>query len=134
MSTLADTNILPRRTQPDHSSHMLAVNSVAKLPDAGETVHFTLQNISEFWNVATRRVENNGLGFTAALASGEVEKIERLLTILPESPAVYAEWKRLVLKHGVLGSTVYDVRLVATMNIHGVPRMLTFNIQDFARY
>jgi predicted nucleic acid-binding protein len=134
MSILTDTNILLRRTQPDHPSHTVAVESVAKLLAAGEPVYFTLQNISEFWNVATRPVANNGLGFSVALALRELEKIERFLTILPDSPAVYSEWKRLVLKHGVLGSKVHDARLVATMNVHGIRRILTFNTDDFARY
>lgn len=58
MSTLADTNILLRRTQPDHPNHAAAVESVAKLLAAGEPIYFTLQNISEFWNVATRPVGN----------------------------------------------------------------------------
>jgi hypothetical protein len=31
MSILADTNILLRRTQPDHPNHTLAVESVANL-------------------------------------------------------------------------------------------------------
>jgi predicted nucleic acid-binding protein len=134
MSVLADTNILLRRTQPDHPSHTLAVESVAKLLAAGEPVYFTLQNMSEFWNVVTRPAPDNGLGFSVALALGEMEKIERFLTILPDSPAVYSEWKRLVVQHGVLGSKVHDAKLVATMNVHGVRRILTFNTGDFARY
>lgn len=112
MSILADTNILLRRTQPDHPSHSLAVESVAKLLAAGDPVYFTLQNISEFWNVATRPAANNGFGFSVALTLGEMEKIERFLTVLPDSPAVYAEWKRLVVQHGVLGSKVHDAKLV----------------------
>jgi predicted nucleic acid-binding protein len=88
MSILADTNILLRRTQPDHPSHTLAVESVARLLAAGELVYFTLQNISEFWNVATRPAPNNGLGFSVALVLGEIEKIERFLTLLPDSLAV----------------------------------------------
>jgi len=115
MSILADTNILLRRTQPSHPSHTLAVESVAKLIAAAEPVYFTLQNASEFWNVATRPVSNNGLGFSGALALAELEKIERFLTVLPDSPAVYAEWKRLVVRHGVLGSKVHDAKLVAAM-------------------
>jgi hypothetical protein len=83
MSILADTNILLRRTQPDHPSHTLAVESVAKLLSAGEPVYFTLQNISEFWNVATRPAPNNGLGFSVALVLGEIERIERFLTLRP---------------------------------------------------
>jgi predicted nucleic acid-binding protein len=134
MSILTDTNILLRRTQPDHPSHMVAVESVAKLLAAAERVYFTLQNISEFWNVATRPLANNGLGFSVALALGELEKIERFLTVLPDVPAVYGEWKRLIVRHGVLGSKVHDARLVATMNVHGIRRILTFNTDDFKRY
>jgi predicted nucleic acid-binding protein len=129
MSIVADTNILLRRTQPDHPSHTLAVESIANLLTAGEPVYFTLQNISEFWNVVTRPAANNGLGFSVALALAELEKIGRFLTVLPDSPAVYGEWKRLVVRHGVLRSKVHDAKLVATMNVHGIRRMLTFNTE-----
>lgn len=91
MSVLVDTNVLLRRTQPDHPNHAVAVESVAQLLSAGEPVYFTLQNISEFWNVATRPIAGNGLGFSVALALREVEKIERFLTILSDSAAVYTE-------------------------------------------
>ena len=64
----------------------------------------------------------------------EVSKIERALILLPDSPAVYEEWKRLVVRHNVLGSKVHDAKLVAVMNVHRVPRILTFNTADFARY
>jgi predicted nucleic acid-binding protein len=134
MSVLADTNILLRRAQPGHPSHTSAVESVARLLTADEPVYFTLQNVSEFWNVATRSIANNGLGFSVRRTLGEIEKIEQFLAVLPDSPAVYGEWKRLVLRHGVLGSKVHDARLVATMNIHGVRRILTFDTDDFRRY
>ncbi|MGB6691416.1 MAG: type II toxin-antitoxin system VapC family toxin [Terracidiphilus sp.] len=134
MSILADTNVLLRRTQPGHPSHTAAVESVAKLLASGEPVLFTLQNISEFWNVMTRPVEKNGLGFSTPLALREVDLIERLFIRLPDSPAVYAEWKCLVVLHGVAGSKVHDTKLVAIMTVHGVRRLLTFNTADFARY
>jgi predicted nucleic acid-binding protein len=53
---------------------------------------------------------------------------------LPDEPAIYAVWKRLVTMHGVIGNQVYDARLVAVMRVHGVDRILTFNAADFARY
>jgi predicted nucleic acid-binding protein len=115
VSILADTNILLRRTQPNHPHHAAAVESVAKLLDRDETVYFTMQNISEFWNC-------------------EVEKIERFLTFLPDAPLAYSEWKRLLVTHGVLGVKVHDAKLVAAMNVHGIRWILTFNTQDFARY
>src|ERR1700677_4073546 len=134
MSVLVDTNVLLRRTQPNHTSHATAVESVAKLLNSGEPVCFTLQNISEFWNVVTRPVTSNGLGFSAFMAASEVGKIELVLTLLPDAAAIYGEWKRLVTRHSVLGSKVHDARLVAAMNVHGVRRILSFNVGDFARY
>ena len=134
MSVLVDTNALLRRTQPDHPSYTLAVESVAKLLAAAEPVYFTLQNITEFWNVPTRPAANNGLGLSVALTLSEVEKIERLLAVLPDAPAVYGEWKRLVVQHGVMGVKVHDAKLVAMMKVHGVRRILTFNTNDFLRY
>ena len=35
-------------------------------------------------------------------------------------------WSRLVATHGVIGSQVYDARLVAAMMVHTVRRILTF--------
>jgi predicted nucleic acid-binding protein len=64
----------------------------------------------------------------------EVEKIEATLTLLPDSPAIYPEWRRLVVKHSVQGAKVHDTRLVAAMNVHGVGRILTFNGNDFTRF
>jgi predicted nucleic acid-binding protein len=57
-----------------------------------------------------------------------------VLTVLPDSPAVYEEWKRLVVAHTVLGTKVHDAKLVATMNVNGLVRILTFDVGDFARY
>ena len=120
--------------QQSHPSHALAVDSVARLLAAGEAVHFTLQNIAEFWNVATRPAQHNGLGFSASVTLAEVEKIEAAFELLPDTSALYAEWKSLVVRHGVVGVKVHDARLVAAMNVHGVPRLLTFNAGDFIRY
>ena len=120
--------------EPNHEHHKAAVESVARLLERGETVYFAPQNISEFWNVITRPVANNGLGFSISQALAEVEKIEQILTLLPDSPAAYAEWKRLVVKHSVIGVQVHDTRLIASMNVYGVARLLTFNSADFFRF
>ena len=102
--------------------------------ESDETIYFSPQVISEFWNVVTRPVASNGLGFSVHLAIKEVEKIERSMALLPDAPEIYLEWKRLVTRHQVLGSKVHDARLVATMIVHGIGRILTFNGRDFARY
>ena len=134
MSILVDTNVLLRRTQPDHPSHAVAVESVARLLASGEQVCFTLQNIAEAWNVATRPIQNNGFGFSVPMALAQVDYIERSLRLLPEAAAIYPEWKRLIVKHNVLGVNVHDTRLVAAMNVHGIGKILTFDVGDFSRF
>ena len=50
------------------------------------------------------------------------------------SPAIYAEWRQLIVAFGVSGAKVHDARLVATMRVHAVTHILTLNTADFTRY
>jgi predicted nucleic acid-binding protein len=94
----------------------------------------TPQIMAEFWNVATRSIEHNGLGLAHAQAEEELLHLEAFVVLLGETAEVYAEWKQLVVAHSVTGVKVHDARLVAAMNAHGISRILTFNGQDFERY
>jgi hypothetical protein len=47
--------------------------------------------------------------------------------LLPDSRATYREWRRLVLAHAISGGAVPDTRLVGTMNVDGIARLVTFN-------
>jgi len=62
MRVLVDTNILLRSVQPNHPLCAQASHAVSKLIRQNDAVFFCSQNIAEFWNVATRPVERNGLG------------------------------------------------------------------------
>ena len=57
-----------------------------------------------------------------------------MLTLSPESPAIYAQWKRLIIRHNVHGVKVHDTRLVAAMNVHFIRKIQTFNTTDFERF
>lgn len=92
------------------------------------------QNLVEFWAVATRRVDANGLGMSCAWAVAQIVRMRRFFIILSENSDVQPEWERLVARHSVSGKKVHDARLVATMNVHHVSRILTFNTGDFSRY
>jgi|SRR5579859_5684326 len=134
MRVLVDTNILLRNAQPNHPLSSQATRAVSKLIRQSDDVFFCSQNIAEFWNVATRPAELNGLGLSHEEVLQEVSSIERLLTLLPEVPAIYAAWKQIVNEYKVQGVKVYDARLVATMNVYAVESVLTFNATDFKRY
>jgi len=135
VSTLVDTNVLLRLAQPNHRQYRAAVDGLARARLADEALYVTPQNIAEFWAVATRPVgAANGLGLTGAAVAAEIGTIERLFQLAADDPAIYPIWKGLVVGHQVLGTRVYDARLVAVMLVHGIGRILTFNIADFAGY
>ena len=83
--------------------------------------------------MATRPTDRNGLGLTPAEADRLLRLIERLFPRLPDAPALYTEWRRLVVTFAVSGVQVHDARLVAVMKVNGVSRVLTFHVQDFVR-
>ena len=134
MRVLVDTNILLRSAQPNHPLFHQATHTVSKLIRQKDAVFFCSQNIAEFWNVATRPADLNGLGLSHEEVLQEVGSIETLLTLLPDIPAIYAAWKEIVRDHKVRGVKVYDARLVATMRVYAVESVLTFNTADFKRY
>jgi predicted nucleic acid-binding protein len=94
----------------------------------------TMQNIAEYWNVATRPVAQNGFGLSIDEAEREIRAVERGMVLLPDSEFVYRLWRKLILSHRVSGKQVHDARLVASMRVHGVRHLLTLNTADFRRY
>jgi predicted nucleic acid-binding protein len=131
---LADTNVLLRFADRTHPIHPIVRAAVRKLRTSGHSVRTTSQNFVEFWNVATRPIEMNGFGLVPATADRLLRLVERLFPLLPDSPAVYTEWRRLVVSFGVSGIQVHDARIAAAMLVHGVTHILTFNTTDFVRY
>jgi predicted nucleic acid-binding protein len=111
LRVLLDTNILLRSAQPNHPLWPQATQAVSRLLRQRASLFFCSQNIAEFWNVATRPVEVNGLGFSPTEVRQEIAGIESIFTLLPDVPAIYPAWKRLVQDHRVQGVKVYDARL-----------------------
>jgi len=134
MAILIDTNILLRLLQPHHPHAALAERAVGTLHTQNETLNVTPQNLMEFWAVATRPTSENGLGMTIEDAAAELASFQRLFTLLPETAMVFQEWERLVSKHHVSGKNTHDAHIAAAMNVYGITRILTLNVQDFTRY
>jgi predicted nucleic acid-binding protein len=114
--------------------HAAALDASSALLAADEAVHIVPQNIAEFWNVCTRPLSQNGLGFSSDQTDAEVSRIETLFQIVLDEPGIYKEWRELVVRHGVHGVRVHDARLVAAMKVHDITHLLTFDDGDFKRY
>jgi predicted nucleic acid-binding protein len=100
-----------------------------------EQIVITTQNIAEFWNVCTRpTAARGGLGLSVEATEHRVRLLERHFFLLPDTPAIYPQWKNLVVAHSVSGIQVHDARLIAIMKVYGITHLLTFNVKDFSRY
>lgn len=124
MNYLADTNILLRIARRTDSNYTIVRNCVDNLLVEGHRIHTTLQNFAEFWNVSTRPVNQNGLGLTVSETDDLLCDLESAFPVLPDLPAVYTEWRELVVNYGVSGVQVHDARIVTTMLVHGVTHIL----------
>jgi predicted nucleic acid-binding protein len=125
---LLDTNIVLRfifRTDPRYP---IVKTAIRKLRNNQHTLYISSQNCREFWNVATRPTAKNGFGVATKDATRILQRIELLFPLVPETPAVYHEWRRLVAAYNVSGVQVHDAKLVAAMKANNIFHILTFNI------
>ena len=134
MAILVDTNVFLRSVQPHHPLNSQALTALKSLAQGKESLVIVPQIVVEFRTAATRPTANNGLGLTPEQTKFEVEKILSTFPLFPETPAIFDEWRRLVVSHAVSGLETHDARIVAAMLTHGIAQILTFNEEDFRRY
>ncbi len=134
MKYLIDTNVLLRFTHAKSEHHLQVRNAVATLKQVGHDLIVSNQNFIEFWNVATRPINYNGLGLSTVDADYSLQLMETLFKLLPQTESVYPEWRRLVTLYSVAGVKVHDAHLAAVMKAHSIPYILTFNTIDFDRF
>ena len=72
---LLDTNILLRANDPNSSSYPLIMNVVDMIIRQGGECLITSQILIEFWVVATRPKDVNGLGWTTQTIQQEINQI-----------------------------------------------------------
>lgn len=134
MRFLVDTNVILRWIHEESPGHPAAVASVRQLRANGHTLFIAPQNLVEYWCVATRPLPVNGLGLPPSQVAEDVRVLQTFFPMLPDRPSIFREWERLVSMTQVSGRQVHDARLAATMRVHGLSHLLTFNPGDFARY
>ena len=131
---LLDTNIVLRQLRRDDSDYAMVTRAVEILRRRQEPMVLVPQNTVEIACVLTRPVVANGFGLSPADAEVELQRIERLYPVLPDTADVYQHWRLLFADPGAVGRQVYDMRLVAAMRAHGLTHLLTINVDDFKRY
>jgi len=134
VSFAVDTNVLLRSIDEGHSAQATAQNVLLSLRKQLETLSVFPQNLIEFWAVATRPKTNNGLGWSIERTEKELRSLRSLFVVLPDTDEIFPEWQKLVVQYRVSGKQAHDARLVASMNVHNLTHLLTFNTSDFKRF
>ena len=134
MRILVDTNIILRLAQPNNPQRPDIVSALAVLTTAKHEICVVPQVFFEYWVVATRPVENNGLGMPVPDVQGSIELLLQDFVLLTDAADLFSNWLELVSLYNVKGRTAHDARLVAAMKSHAIGTMLTFNTGDFGRY
>ena len=130
---ILDANLLLRLADASAADHATAQVAVKTLRAGGAVLRTIPQAVFEFWVVATRSRQNNGLGLNVNQAEIFVDYIIRTYWPVPDDPALLTYWRRIVTQYGVVGKNAHDARYVASMLSHGFIHLLTFD-SDFHRY
>ena len=128
---LLDTNVVMRFCNPSDKQHQLATNAVSLLLAQANECFLAAQVIIEFWVVATRPAEVNGLGWSIGQTRNTVDQLLDRFPLLDESPQIFINWLDLVTAQNVMGKRTHDARIVAAMLANGITHLLTFNPSDF---
>lgn len=128
---LLDTNILLRVADTSASTHNLAIDAIKEILKLGNKCVITAQVLVEFWVVATRPLEVNGLGWTPEQTRTKINQFIAQFILLEESKDIFLDWLQLVTDYHIKGKRTHDIRLLAVMKTHQITHLLTFNPNDF---
>jgi predicted nucleic acid-binding protein len=129
---LLDTNVVMRFCNPSDVQHQLAMNAVSRLFRQSDECFLATQVIIEFWVVATRPTQVNGLGWTVEQTRSTIDQLLDRFPVLEESPRILTNWLNLVTTNRVMGKRTHDVRIISAMLANEITHLLTFNPSDFA--
>lgn len=129
---LLDTNVVLRFCNPSDVQHSLATDAVSFLLARGEECFLTPQVIVEFWVVATRPIDVNGLRWNVEQTSNTIDQLCDRIPLIKESSDIFPNWLDLVTSNKVMGKRTHDARIVGAMLTHEITHILTLNSKDFS--
>ena len=128
-----DTNLLVYASRPVVPENAAAREALANLDARGTTMWISPQVLREYLAVVTR-LQATAPALPMATAIADVRQFAVSFEVTQEGPEVFERLLDLLGTYPVAGRQVHDAHLVATMLVHGIGRLLTFNAGDFRRY
>jgi len=128
-----DTNVLVFSSVVTAPLHAVAVQALGDLWSAGAELLLSRQIIREFLATLTRPQVYVAPQSPAVLAA-EIGRLQTTLTILEDGPGVTSHLLQLLAAVPMGGKQIHDANIVATMLQYNIPKLLTHNTADFARF
>jgi predicted nucleic acid-binding protein len=128
-----DTNVLMYATDSQSPWHARATEVLTQARQQGLTLVISPQVLREYLAAMTRMsLTGKAPPLNQVLDNVGVFRAE--FSVVEDNPLVLDALVELVRTVPVAGKQVHDTNIVATMQVHGVPHLLTHNTADFARF
>lgn len=131
---LLDTNILVHSKLASSPHYSKVTQRLTDFYEYNEELIICPQVLYEFYVVATRPANKNGLGISSHEALTEINNLQETFTLISEPEGLFSDWMSLLQKYQTLGKSAHDTRLVAYMIGHGISHIYTLNPADLNRY
>ena len=128
-----DTNTLVYASEQRAPLHATALQVIQDLYGVGAEVWISCQVLREYLATLTRP-QTWGNPQPVSVLIGEVRHFERRFRVAEDGPEVTDRLLNLLAQIPIGGKQVHDANIVATMQGHGIRRLLTHNAADFARF
>ena len=130
---MVDTNVLLEASDQARRLHVQSLTLFQNSLRDGVDLFLCTQVIREYLVVATRPIENNGLGMTLAIAIENIRQFRRRSSCVAETQQageLFLEWAA---RFGTSGKKLHDLQILATASTAGIDILLTANQQDFPK-
>lgn len=132
-SVFLDTNILIYASFSTSAFHQAARSRLNEL-EADGAIFWTSRQVLREFIASTTRLGAVVPSSTARALAESVRQFERQFEIAEEDASVTAILLELITSRNIQGKQIHDANIAATMQRHGIFRLLTHTTVDFARY
>lgn len=126
-----DSNVLLEATDEGRRLHAKALGLFRNAAGEGITLFLGTQILREYLVVATRPVENNGLGMTTDMALDNIGRFQKRASLVAETLQAGRQFLEWASQYQIRGKRLHDLQILATASVTGMHALVTANVKDY---
>lgn len=132
-SIFIDTNVLSYAEANDPKWGAIAQKKIAVYEQKGFDIWISRQIIREFLMVTSRKMKEVD-AYDAKSLADRIQAFQKQYFIADETEFTTHELLKLIDKYQIVGKSVHDCNVIATIKVHQIKNLLTHNVADFKKY